>query len=88
MLWIEDWDVNWQDQYRYVKPVRLPKGTLLTLAVYFDNSDVNLRNPHKPPQRVRFGLGADDEMCTCHFEFLPDDPNGYSAYPEKSPFGL
>ena len=88
LLWIDDWDLDWQDQYRYLKPVRLPKGTLLTLAVYFDNSDGNPRNPHTPPRRVHFGLGADDEMCACHFEFLPDDSSGYAAYAEKSPFGL
>ena len=74
LLWIQDWDLDWQDQYRYLKPVRLPRGTLLTLAAYFDNSDGNPRNPHKPPKRVRYGLGTDDEMCACHLEMLPDDP--------------
>jgi peroxiredoxin len=88
LLWIDDWDPDWQDQYRFLKPVRLPKGTLLTLAAYFDNSDGNPRNPHQPPRRVQFGLGSDDEMCACHFEFLPDEPSGYAAYPQKSPFGL
>jgi hypothetical protein len=88
LLWITDWDLDWQDQYRYLKPVRLPKGTLVTLAVYFDNSAENPRNPHKPPRRVRFGIKADDEMCACHLEFLPDDPSGYKAYPQKSPFSL
>ncbi len=88
LLWITDWDLDWQDQYRYLKPVRLPKGTLLTLAVSFDNSADNPRNPHKPPRRVHFGIGTDDEMCACHLEFLPDDPSGYKAYPQKSPFGL
>ena len=88
LLWIKDWDLDWQDQYRYIKPVKLPKGTLLTLAVYFDNSDGNPRNPNQPPRRVHFGLEATDEMCACHFELLPDDPSGYAAYPEKSPFGL
>jgi peroxiredoxin len=88
LLWIDDWDMDWQDQYRYQKPVRLPKGTLLTVAVYYDNSDGNPRNPHKPPKRVRYGLQTDDEMCACHFEMLPDDARGYAAYPDKSPFGL
>jgi hypothetical protein len=88
LLWIKDWDLDWQDQYRYLKPVRLKKGTLLTLAVYFDNTEDNPRNPHKPPRRVRFGQGTDDEMCACHLELLPDDPSGYAVYREKSPFGL
>jgi peroxiredoxin len=88
LLWIKDWDLDWQDQYRYLKPVRLRKGTLLTLAVYFDNSDQNPRNPSKPPRAVHYGLGTDDEMCACHLELLPDNPSGYKAYPAKSPFGL
>jgi hypothetical protein len=88
LLWIDDWNMDWQDQYRYVKPVRLPKGTILTLAAYFDNSEDNPRNPNKPPRRVRYGVGTEDEMCACHLEILPDDPSGYQAYPNKSPFGL
>jgi hypothetical protein len=88
LLWIDDWDLDWQDQYRFVRPVRLPKGTIVTLAAYFDNSDENPKNPNKPPIRVRYGVETKDEMCACHLEFLPDDPSGYAAYPSKSPFGL
>ncbi len=88
LLWIEDWNIDWQDQYRFAMPVRLPKGTIVTLAAYFDNSEDNPRNPNKPPQRVRYGVGTKDEMCACHLEILPDDPSGYDAYPNKSPFGL
>ncbi len=88
LLWIDDWNMDWQDQYRYAKPVRLPRGTIVTLATYFDNSEDNPRNPNRPPQRVRYGVGTKDEMCACHLEILPDDPSGYQAYPNKSPFGL
>jgi peroxiredoxin len=88
LLWITDWDLDWQDQYRYAKPVRLPKGTVLTLAAYFDNTQDNPRNPNRPPRRVRYGVGTHDEMCACHLEFLPDDTAGYKAYQSKSPFGL
>ena len=24
LLWITDWDMDWQDQYRYAKPVAFP----------------------------------------------------------------
>jgi peroxiredoxin len=88
LLWIRDWDLDWQDQYRFAKPARLPKGTILTLAAYFDNSEGNPRNPNQPPRRVRYGVGSQDEMCACHLEFLPDEPSGYEVYPKKSPFGL
>jgi hypothetical protein len=88
LLWVQDWSLDWQDQYRFVKPVRLPQGTILTLAAYFDNSGDNPRNPNQPPQRVRYGVTSKEEMCACHLELLPDDPSGYAAYPNKSPFGL
>jgi thiol-disulfide isomerase/thioredoxin len=88
LLWINDWDFDWQDQYRYALPVRLPKDTVLTFAAYFDNSEENPRNPNKPPRRVRYGIESRDEMCACHLEFLPEDPTGYAEYPNKSPFGM
>jgi thiol-disulfide isomerase/thioredoxin len=88
LLWITDWDLDWQDQYRFAQPVRLPAGTILTLAAYFDNSADNPRNPNNPPRRVRYGIETKDEMCACHLEFLPDDPGGYKVYNQKSPFGL
>ena len=88
LLWITDWDPDWQDQYRFLMPVRLPKGTILTLAAYFDNSEDNPRNPSHPPRRVRMGVQTTDEMCQCHLEFLPEDQSGYQAYRQRSPFGL
>jgi peroxiredoxin len=88
LLWITDWDMDWQDQYRFAKPVRLPRGTVLTLAAYFDNSEDNPRNPNKPPKRVRYGIETKDEMCACHLEFLCDDERGQRIYTQKSPFGL
>ena len=83
LLWITDWDMDWQDQYRYARAVRLPKGTVLTLAAYFDNSESNPRNPNKPPRRVRYGVETKDEMCACHLEFLCDDAAGREAYKLK-----
>lgn len=88
LLWIHDWNLDWQDQYRYARPVALPKGTILTLAAYFDNSSENPRNPNNPPRRVRYGIESRDEMCACHIEFLPTSEEGYREYPGKSPFGL
>jgi hypothetical protein len=88
LLWITDWDMDWQDQYRYASPVPLPEGTILTLAAYFDNSEANPRNPHKPPRRVRYGVDTMSEMCACHLEFLVDDLRAQALYTQKSPFGL
>jgi hypothetical protein len=63
LIWIKDWDFNWQGSYRYAKPVSLPKGTRLELEYTYDNSDANPRNPSHPPVRVRFGEQTTDEMA-------------------------
>ena len=62
MLRISDWDFNWQDEYQYVEPVNLPKGTTLIMRFTYDNSEGNPHNPNKPPRRVQSGPGSADEM--------------------------
>ena len=52
LLWIKDWNFYWQDSYVYGDPVRLPKGTLLEIDAWYDNSADNPANPRTPPQRV------------------------------------
>jgi mono/diheme cytochrome c family protein len=67
LLWIPDWDFNWQEFYVYRQPVMLPKGTRVDAVIRYDNSAGNRRNPHEPPQRVRWGLHSVDEMGTIGF---------------------
>ncbi|HEY1304599.1 MAG TPA: hypothetical protein VGF24_13650 [Vicinamibacterales bacterium] len=62
LLWIRDWDFNWQDSYTYKQPLDLPKGTRIDVKVGYDNSTDNPRNPRTPPRRVKFGLQSQDEM--------------------------
>jgi len=88
LLWIKDWDFAWQDQYRFAKPVKLPRGTRIDLVAHFDNSEANPRNPFHPPRRVVFGPASTDEMLACHIELIPDRPDGYKAFKGKSTFGL
>ncbi|HEY2844855.1 MAG TPA: hypothetical protein VGJ09_14435 [Bryobacteraceae bacterium] len=63
LIWIKDWDFNWQGSYRYRTPVDLPKGTRIDLEFSFDNSGKNPRNPAHPPVRVRWGEETKDEMA-------------------------
>ena len=63
LLWIKDWDFNWQGQYLYKSPVKLAKGTVIKLDAYYDNSAENPRNPSKPPKPVHWGEQTTDEMC-------------------------
>ena len=72
LIWIKDWDFNWQGQYSYLEPLRLPAGTKIECDFYFDNSPGNVRNPHSPPQTVRWGERSKDEMAICNFLYTCD----------------
>jgi hypothetical protein len=69
LLWISDWDFNWQDQYIYERPFTLPKGTRIDVTLVYDNSADNPRNPINPPRRALFGEQSFDEMGTIGFTF-------------------
>ena len=62
LLHIRDWDFNWQDEYRFATPVRLPAGTRLGMRYTYDNSARNPQNPNDPPRRVVHGPNSTDEM--------------------------
>jgi len=79
LLWIKDWNFNWQDQYRYETPVFLPRGTSLTMRYTYDNSAANSRNPHRPPERVVYGPQSSDEMGDLWLRFLPRTAAAQSA---------
>jgi tetratricopeptide (TPR) repeat protein len=63
LIFISDWAFDWQDVYRYEKPVFLPAGTRITMEWQYDNSRGNPRNPHEPPRRVTYGQRTSDEMA-------------------------
>jgi tetratricopeptide (TPR) repeat protein/mono/diheme cytochrome c family protein len=71
LLRIKKWDLNWQEVFRYVEPVRLPKGTEVTMRYTYDNSEDNIANPNHPPQRVKAGNRASDEMAHFWLQVLP-----------------
>jgi len=69
LIWIKDWDFNWQDTYIYRKPFTLPRGTRLDVAITYDNSADNPHNPITPPRRALWGEQSFDEMGTVGFAF-------------------
>ncbi len=73
LLRIPDWNFDWQQQYTYAAPLRLPAETRIEMEFTYDNSAANPRNPHHPPQRVRWGPGSADEMAGLHIEVSPVD---------------
>ena len=71
LIHIPHWDMNWQAVFRYEKPVFLPKGTIVHMRYVYDNSQDNPLNPNNPPQRVRGGNRAKDEMAHLWLQVLP-----------------
>jgi tetratricopeptide (TPR) repeat protein len=71
LIRIPQWNLNWQAVYRYQKPVFLPKGTKVSMRYTYDNSEENALNPNHPPQRVRGGNRARDEMAHLWLQVLP-----------------
>lgn len=63
MVFINDWDFNWQGFYTFEEPMRLPALSQLKVTCNFDNSDKNPRNPNSPQKIVGWGEGTEDEMC-------------------------
>ncbi|MEM8671256.1 MAG: hypothetical protein AAGG48_27285 [Planctomycetota bacterium] len=62
LLDIDDWDLDWQDQYLFEQPIDLPAGTVLETELIYDNSSENPENPFDPPREIRWGRGSTDEM--------------------------
>jgi mono/diheme cytochrome c family protein len=71
LLWIKDWDFNWQDSYLYKEPFTLPKGTRIDVTISYDNSADNPRNPISPPRRALWGEQSFDEMGLIGFRVEP-----------------
>lgn len=72
LLWIKDWDFDWQDRYWYTQPIALAAGTRVQMEITYDNSTGNPRNPSSPPKRVAWGGGSEDEMAGLHIQVIPD----------------
>jgi len=70
LIWIQDWDFNWQDVYTYKTLVTLPKGTRIDVRVTYDNSANNPRNPNNPPKPVMWGERTFDEMASVNIPMV------------------
>jgi len=74
MIWIKDWDFNWQGQYRFKQPMVLPAGTRIDMEAIFDNSKDNPRNPNDPPKLVHWGEQTTDEMAIVFLQCVTSNP--------------
>jgi hypothetical protein len=61
---VDHFDFNWMTNYVYSDDAAplLPKGTILKVTSWYDNTTANRNNPD-PTQWVGFGDRTVDEMC-------------------------
>ncbi len=79
LIWVKDWDFNWQTFYQYKEPIKLPKDTKIFVEAEYDNSADNPKNPNDPPKAVTFGEQTTDEMCLCSVQFTAKTKEDYIA---------
>jgi hypothetical protein len=68
ILSVPNYDFNWQTDYIFKQPLKLPKGTVLHSAAWFDNSAANKSNPN-PKADVHWGEQTWEEMQFTAFTF-------------------
>ncbi len=73
LLHIDDWDLDWQDNYIFAEPILLSAGTVLKTTIIYDNSAGNPDNPFSPPQRIKWGRESTDEMGSVTLMVVPDN---------------
>jgi hypothetical protein len=78
LLSVPRYDFNWQSNYRFVNPVRLPAGTKLHCTAHFDNSPDNRANPD-PTSAVRWGEQTFEEMMIGYTDYIFVEPDGPGA---------
>ena len=69
VLFVPNYDFNWQTLYKLEKPLSLPKGTKMLVTAHYDNSAKNKYNPD-PSKTVRFGDPTYDEMMVGYFDYI------------------
>lgn len=72
LVWVKNWDFQWQATYSYRTPVKVKRGAKIQLRATFDNSALNPRNPNRPPKTIHWGEASTDEMCIGFFSGTQD----------------
>ncbi len=62
LIYVKDWDFNWQLNYALKVPMLVPKGSTIEVEATYDNSETNPRNPNSPPKEITWGEQTTDEM--------------------------
>ncbi len=95
LVYVPDWDFNWQTTYTFKEPIKVPAGTKVKMTARYDNSTANPRNPSSPPKPVTWGEATTDEMCIAFVTYTVDGEHllkgekaaGFQNFGEKNGSG-
>jgi mono/diheme cytochrome c family protein len=68
LLSVPNYDFEWQHEYQFAQPLRLPAGTKVRASAWYDNSKGNKSNPD-PTKDVWWGDQTWEEMMFTAFTF-------------------
>jgi hypothetical protein len=71
ILAVPNYDFNWQTDYVFKEPLKLPKGTKILATAWYDNSSANKSNPD-PTKDVWWGDQTWEEMMFTGLTFSLD----------------
>jgi len=78
LLYVPNYDFNWQHYYHFREPVLAPEGSRLTLKLWWDNSAGNPHNPD-PTVNVRWGQPTTDEMGFGFMAYTSAEPQNIAV---------
>ncbi|HET9948871.1 MAG TPA: hypothetical protein VFQ22_08115 [Longimicrobiales bacterium] len=76
LLYVPQYDFNWQHTYRFKDPVPAPAGSRVDLTLWWDNSPENPSNPD-PNKTVVFGEPTTAEMGFGFMNYIDVEPSHY-----------
>lgn len=71
LLFIPNWNFEWQLNYQLAKPIKVPKGSSIHTTAIFDNSSNNIDNPDHT-KTILWGPDSTDEMLVAGFVYFTD----------------
>jgi len=78
LLYIPQWQFEWQMIYFFTHVIKIPEGARIFGEAVYDNTLNNPVNPNNPPKDVHAGESTFQEMMGCRFsllDYLPGDEN-------------
>ena len=64
LIWIKKWDFQWQEFYKPLTLIKIPKGSQIKVFATFDNTAANPENRFSPPREIHQGGNSTDEMMS------------------------